>query len=95
MQRFAWRRGFEKLRDRLCKLLDFASVNRFDHRLSAREMAIKCADSHAGAARDFLQAHGESDIRERRFGRVDQQLPIPGAVGTRLARLRRWLAFHL
>jgi hypothetical protein len=86
MQRFTRRRGFEKFWDGFCELLDFASVNRFDNRLSTREMAIECADADAGAARNFFQAHIHSDIRERRLGGVDQQLSIPGAVSAGFSR---------
>ena len=95
MQRFARRRGFEELWDGFCKLFDFASVNRFDNRLSTREMAVECADADAGAARNFFQAHVQPDIRERRFGGVDQQLSIPGTVSAGFALLRHWRSFHL
>jgi hypothetical protein len=83
------------LRNGLGKLFDLVPVNRFDNRLSTREMAIQCADPDLGAARDFLQAHIQPDIRERRLGGVDQKLPIPGAVSARLSSFGRCRAFHL
>jgi hypothetical protein len=89
MQRFARRRGFEEFRDGFCKLFDLASIDRFDNRLSTREMAIECADADAGAARNFLQAHIEPDIRKRRFGGVDQQLSVPGTISAGFACLLR------
>ena len=95
MQRFAWRRGFEELRNGLCKLFNFVSVNRFDNRLSTREMAIERADADAGATGNFLEAHLQPGIRERGFGSVDQYLSIPGAVRAGLSRLCRRLSFHL
>jgi hypothetical protein len=54
------------------KLLDFASVDRFYNRLSGREMPIQGADADAGAARDFFQAHIQSDVRKPCLGGVDE-----------------------
>src|ERR1700683_181316 len=63
-------------------MLDFASVNRFYNRLSAREMPIQGADADAGAARDLFQAHIQSDARK----------PCLGGAG--FALRGSWVSFH-
>ena len=67
------------------ELFDLASINRFNHCLSAREVAIQSADADVRAARDFFQAHINSDFGEDRFGGVNQQLTVAGAVRARFA----------
>jgi len=62
-------------------------VNRFDQRLTRREVAVQRADAHAGLTRDRLQRHlvaarGERPARRR-------QQPLPVAVRIRAHRPRR------
>ena len=85
MQRFARGARLEELGHRFGKLLDFAPIHGFDHRLSAREMTIQRADTDTGAARDFFQAYIQPGVGESCLGGINEKLPIPGAVGARFA----------
>jgi hypothetical protein len=86
VESFRWSRIFQQLRYGGGELFDFAAVNRFNHRLAAREVPIQGADPDASAARDFFQAHVHSDVGEPRLGSVNQQLPVAGAVGAGFSR---------
>ena len=72
VQRLGRRPGLEQVRHGVGQQLDLTPVNRLHDGLSAWEIAIQRADSDAGAARDFFQAHIQPELREPRFGSVDQ-----------------------
>jgi hypothetical protein len=83
------------LRHGFSEVFYLAAVHRLYDGVAGREVPIQRADAHTRAPRDFFQADVHADLGEPRLGGIDQQLPVTGAVGARLAHFGGWLAFRV